>query len=65
MGVPQSDMSEMTGNVAIGHRELAWKQKRIFFMTPQVCAYNYILVENTNEFQESVSQLFYHLQGNV
>ena len=36
MGVPQMDMSEMTGNVAINIRKEAWKQKRIFFLTPQV-----------------------------
>ena len=36
MGVPQIDMSEMTGNVAVNIRKEAWKQKRIFFLTPQV-----------------------------
>ena len=36
MGVPQSETAEMTGNVSIGLREKAWKQKRVFFLTPQV-----------------------------
>ena len=36
MGVPQADTAEMTGNVAVSTREKAWKQKRVFFMTPQV-----------------------------
>ncbi|TRY61353.1 hypothetical protein TCAL_01790 [Tigriopus californicus] len=36
MGIPQSETMEMTGNVAIGAREKAWKCKRVLFMTPQV-----------------------------
>lgn len=36
MGIPQSETMEMTGNVAIGVREKAWKSKRVLFMTPQV-----------------------------
>ncbi len=36
MGVPQADMAEMTGNVAVSTREKQWQQKRVFFLTPQV-----------------------------
>ena len=36
MGIPQDETSEMTGNVAVSNREKAWKQKRVFFLTPQV-----------------------------
>jgi Fanconi anemia group M protein len=36
MGIPQEDTAEMTGNVAVSLREKAWKQKRVFFLTPQV-----------------------------
>ncbi len=36
MGVPQDETAEMTGNVSVSHREKAWKQKRVFFLTPQV-----------------------------
>merc|ERR1719341_1921902 len=36
MGIPQNDMAEMTGNVAVGKRGDAWTSKRVFFLTPQV-----------------------------
>ena len=36
MGIPQSETSEMTGNVSVSNREKAWTQKRVFFLTPQV-----------------------------
>ena len=36
MGIPQSDTCEMTGNVNINAREIAWNSKRVFFLTPQV-----------------------------
>lgn len=36
MGVPQDSTAEMTGNVSVSLREKAWKQKRVFFLTPQV-----------------------------
>ena len=36
MGIPQDETAEMTGNVAVSVRERLWKQKRVFFMTPQV-----------------------------
>ena len=36
MGVPQDETAEMTGNVSVNIREKSWKQKRVFFMTPQV-----------------------------
>ena len=36
MGIPQSDMKEMTGNVQKGERSSAWSTRRVFFVTPQV-----------------------------
>ena len=36
MGIPQEDTQEMTGNVSVAVRDKAWKQKRVFFLTPQV-----------------------------
>ncbi|KAK6181427.1 hypothetical protein SNE40_009275 [Patella caerulea] len=36
MGIPQSDTAEMTGNMAPNDRLKAWKEKRVFFLTPQV-----------------------------
>ena len=36
MGIPQSETSEMTGNVSVSNRQKAWAQKRVFFLTPQV-----------------------------
>ena len=36
MGIPQEDTQEMTGNVSVSVRDKAWKQKRVFFLTPQV-----------------------------
>ena len=32
----QSDMVQMTGNVAVNKRGDAWMSKRVFFLTPQV-----------------------------
>eukprot|EP00111_Clytia_hemisphaerica_P002682 TCONS_00007586-protein len=36
MGIPPKDSIEMTGNIAPTKREIEWKNKRVFFMTPQV-----------------------------
>ncbi|CAL4087478.1 unnamed protein product, partial [Meganyctiphanes norvegica] len=36
MGTPQSDTAEMTGAMPPSQRLLAWSEKRIFFLTPQV-----------------------------
>ncbi|KAJ8045988.1 Fanconi anemia group M protein [Holothuria leucospilota] len=36
MGIPQSDMAEMTGSMAPLDRKKTWKVKRVFFLTPQV-----------------------------
>ena len=36
MGIPRQDTAEMTGNMAPTKREHAWKEKRVFFLTPQV-----------------------------
>ena len=36
MGIPQQDMVEMTGSVAVTKRGDSWNSKRVFFLTPQV-----------------------------
>ncbi|ELT99493.1 hypothetical protein CAPTEDRAFT_222339 [Capitella teleta] len=36
MGIPQSDMAEMTGAMQPKERVKMWRLKRIFFLTPQV-----------------------------
>ncbi|PIK51698.1 putative Fanconi anemia group M protein [Apostichopus japonicus] len=36
MGIPESDMAEMTGSMAPYERKKTWKTKRVFFLTPQV-----------------------------
>ncbi|XP_071834807.1 Fanconi anemia group M protein-like [Apostichopus japonicus] len=36
MGIPESDMAEMTGSMAPSERKKTWKTKRVFFLTPQV-----------------------------
>ncbi|KAK7024487.1 hypothetical protein SK128_010799 [Halocaridina rubra] len=36
MGIPQSDMSQMTGSLPPSTRLQLWRDKRIFFLTPQV-----------------------------
>ena len=36
MGIPQQDMVEMTGSVAVAKRGDSWSSKRVFFLTPQV-----------------------------
>nr|QIC49958.1 putative Fanconi anemia group M protein [Actinia equina] len=36
MGIPESDTAQMTGNMAPNKREVMWKNKRVFFLTPQV-----------------------------
>ncbi|KAK3741292.1 hypothetical protein QZH41_012592 [Actinostola sp. cb2023] len=36
MGIPESDTAQMTGNMAPSKREVMWKSKRVFFLTPQV-----------------------------
>ena len=35
MGIPQSEIKEMTGNTAVPERSRAWASKRVFFLTPQ------------------------------
>ena len=36
MGIPYSDISEMTGSIDPNKRNQEWKEKRCFFVTPQV-----------------------------
>ncbi|XP_067680234.1 Fanconi anemia group M protein-like [Haliotis asinina] len=36
MGIPQQDTAEMTGNMNPTERQRTWKEKRVFFLTPQV-----------------------------
>ncbi|XP_038071924.1 uncharacterized protein LOC119740630 isoform X2 [Patiria miniata] len=36
MGIQQSDMAEMTGNMPPAERQKAWHKCRVFFLTPQV-----------------------------
>ena len=36
MGIPQSDTAEMTGAMQPSERKRCWKEKRVFFLTPQV-----------------------------
>ena len=36
MGIPQEDTMEMTGSVNVAKRAEGWKEKRVFFLTPQV-----------------------------
>ncbi|XP_071795653.1 Fanconi anemia group M protein-like isoform X2 [Asterias amurensis] len=36
MGIPQTDMAEMTGNMPPVERKKAWQRCRVFFLTPQV-----------------------------
>ncbi|EEC09559.1 conserved hypothetical protein [Ixodes scapularis] len=36
MGIPLEDTLEMTGNVPAPRRATAWREKRVFFLTPQV-----------------------------
>ncbi|XP_022090579.1 Fanconi anemia group M protein-like isoform X2 [Acanthaster planci] len=36
MGIQQSDMAEMTGNMPPAERKKAWHKCRVFFLTPQV-----------------------------
>lgn len=36
MGIPQKDTMEMTGSVNVAKRADGWKDKRVFFLTPQV-----------------------------
>ncbi|CAI9740947.1 anemia group M [Octopus vulgaris] len=36
MGIPQDDMSEMTGKMLPALRKRMWKEKRVIFLTPQV-----------------------------
>ena len=40
MGIAQSEMREMTGNVAVNVRKKAWNNdhERVIFLTPQVMA---------------------------
>jgi Fanconi anemia group M protein len=38
MGIPQTDMAEMTGSVAVARRADSWAGRRVFFLTPQVAA---------------------------
>ncbi|BFZ53397.1 3'-5' DNA helicase [Savitreella phatthalungensis] len=34
-GIPARDMAEMTGSIDVAKREAAYRQRRVFFMTPQ------------------------------
>ncbi|XP_034714983.1 Fanconi anemia group M protein [Etheostoma cragini] len=36
MGIPQAHMAELTGTTAAKHRQVVWRTKRVFFLTPQV-----------------------------
>ncbi|XP_046337083.2 Fanconi anemia group M protein-like isoform X2 [Haliotis rufescens] len=36
MGIPPEDTAEMTGNMNPAERRRTWKEKRVFFLTPQV-----------------------------
>ncbi|KAL3246877.1 hypothetical protein MRX96_057384 [Rhipicephalus microplus] len=36
MGIPLEDTMEMTGTVPAGQRAEGWRQRRVFFLTPQV-----------------------------
>ncbi|KAF3844965.1 hypothetical protein F7725_008128 [Dissostichus mawsoni] len=36
MGIPQAHMAELTGSTAAKNRQEVWRNKRIFFLTPQV-----------------------------
>ncbi|XP_068083864.1 Fanconi anemia group M protein, partial [Anabrus simplex] len=36
MGIPKSDTAEMTGAMSPADREVAWRERRMFFLTPQV-----------------------------
>ncbi|XP_028398566.1 Fanconi anemia group M protein-like [Dendronephthya gigantea] len=36
MGIPPQDTAEMTGSMTPAKREILWKEKRVFFLTPQV-----------------------------
>ncbi|CAG0894669.1 unnamed protein product [Cyprideis torosa] len=36
MGIPQSESAEITGSWLVKLRQQAWKDKRVFFVTPQV-----------------------------
>ncbi|XP_046398498.1 uncharacterized protein LOC124165234 isoform X2 [Ischnura elegans] len=38
MGIPPEDTAELTGSKVGVHRAVAWKEKRVFFATPQVFA---------------------------
>ena len=36
IGIPQFDTAEMTGSMAPRERAIVWRNKRVFFLTPQV-----------------------------
>ncbi|XP_072314496.1 Fanconi anemia group M protein [Eucyclogobius newberryi] len=36
MGIPQEHMAELTGSTAAKQRQEVWRNKRVFFLTPQV-----------------------------
>ncbi|KAG7260018.1 hypothetical protein CRUP_029466 [Coryphaenoides rupestris] len=36
MGIPQTHMAELTGSTAAAQRQVLWRSRRVFFLTPQV-----------------------------
>ncbi len=36
MGIPQADTAEITGHNDVERRQQLWRDKRVFFVTPQV-----------------------------